>query len=324
MQNLNFKLLAKKMLRAVKLEHRLFPYIARIRFQQQAKRRIERCLPETIVLELTNKCNLRCVKCPTYETRRAKGFMEKELYTKVLRDIERAGVPVKLGLSGAGESLLHPQIVEFVKLASQTRNVTQVGFATNGLLLSPQLSKELLDSGLGRLKLSLDMADRETYFRLNRVDGYQQVVDNFREFCRIKKEGNYDCEVTLKVTMYKKDEALINKLHDLWDGVVDNMRFTRFFDWLGLRGNRPYVRTKPCTHPWDMIQILWNGQITLCCYDTMEGFINMGNVQNVNIAYYWLNDPQLKTVRRAHMRCDFSNLKICSACSAQEYEEADI
>jgi hypothetical protein len=114
--------------------------------------------------------------------------------------------------------------------------------------------------------------------------------------------------------------VLIDCIRKLWQGVVDDIRFTNVFDWLGLRGGQDYVRRTPCVHLWNMIEILWNGQITLCCFDLIEGFINMGNAGEIEIGDYWQNDPGLNTARQDHMRCDFSHLKICATCSAAEYQ----
>lgn len=116
-------------------------------------------LPEDISIELTNVCNLRCAKCPTYEVDRRRGFMERGLFEKLLSDIWSSRGRTKLSLSGGGEAILHPEIVEFVAAAKSVPNVEEVGLATNALALNRGLSERLLRAGLDRLKVSLDTAD---------------------------------------------------------------------------------------------------------------------------------------------------------------------
>jgi MoaA/NifB/PqqE/SkfB family radical SAM enzyme len=178
--------LFKSTLRTIGLEESILVALRRYRFKQMAQAAVTHKLPELVAVELTNECNLRCAKCPTYEAKRAKGLMSKDLYLKIIRDIERAGDPVSLGLSGAGESLLHPDLVEFIEVARRVKNIYQVGFATNGLNLVPELSQGLLDAGIQRLKASLDFTDRDSYRKINKVDGYEQVVRNFQEFCKLR------------------------------------------------------------------------------------------------------------------------------------------
>jgi MoaA/NifB/PqqE/SkfB family radical SAM enzyme len=72
--------------------------------------------------------------------------------------------------------------------------------------------------------------------------------------------------------------------------------------------------------PWEMIQILWNGQITLCCFDSMEGFFNMGNVRDVNVSDYWRYDKGLSRIRKMHLAGDFSDIKVCGNCNEDQYE----
>lgn len=51
----------------------------------------------------------------------------------------------------------------------------------------------------------------------------------------------------------------------------------------------------------------------------MAGHFNMGNIREVKIAEYWKHDPGLARVRTAHEPLDFSDLKICAVCNADQY-----
>jgi hypothetical protein len=154
------------------------PALAFIRGQRlrRLRRRAERRpLPDSISIELTNECNLKCAKCPTYDAKRPRGLMAPALYRKIIDDIRSAGVDTSVALSGGG-AVLHPSVVDFVAIAAKTPNITSVGFATNGLGLDAALSQQLLDAGLSSLRVSLDAVDASSYLKVNRVDGYDRVV----------------------------------------------------------------------------------------------------------------------------------------------------
>lgn len=299
---------------------------ARLQFaKSKMVRKANRALPGMLAVELTNNCNLKCSKCPITKVGRKRGFLDKALFEKILSDVRAAGVPVEIALSGGGEPTLHGDVVEFVRMARAVPNVTRVGFATNAVRLTPGLSRSLLEAGLNRLKLSLDTDDPETYLRLNRVDEYETVVSNILHFTHIKKQGNYKCDVELKITLYTDDLSAASRLRDFWSPHVDRVRATRLHNWAGLKGGRQgNTRSMPCRLLWRQIQILWDGQITLCCQDSMEGFFNMGNAWEIDISHYWRRDPKLLKIRRSHLKGDFSKLPVCAKCAMDQYKNVPI
>lgn len=304
----------KDRIKAIPAAGPLVDFVRERRLLAFTRRALRSPLPQKIIIELTNTCNLRCAKCPTYEANRARGEMTPELFEKIMQDIARAKAPTKLEFCGGGEDLLHPNFVDFIRLARSIPNIRSIGFTSNGLGLEPSLSARVLEAGVTNLKVSMDTTDPATYFKLNRVNGYEQAVGNIKEFCRLKRDGQYKCQVTLKVSLYKQDDALAARLRELWACEVDTIRITGLHNWLGLRGKFNGMRTQPCDLVWSQVQILWNGQVTLCCMDSMEGFYNMGNMQEMSLSDYWTHNPGLAEVRAAHLRRDFSGLKVCASC----------
>jgi len=71
--------------------------------------------PNSIMLEVTNHCNLRCITCPReylYGHEMAKGFMPIEQLKKVVD--EAYPYVDSIGLTGLGETLMYKQIEEAV------------------------------------------------------------------------------------------------------------------------------------------------------------------------------------------------------------------
>jgi len=284
-------------------------------------------LPPMVAIELTNNCNLRCAKCPLVRTSRARGFIDDALFEKILHDIKTAGAPTEIALSGSGEPTLHPRLVEYVKAARSIPNVGVIGFATNGVDLNPELSQKLLDAGLTRLKASLDTDDPDQYRRLNGRDAYPQVVENFLRFCEINKATGNRCRVTVKATLYNNDFSLARRLKEKWGSHVYQVRVTPVHNWGGARAqklNTEKTARRVCAFPWNQIQILRDGQITLCCMDSMEGHFKMGNAQEINLSDYWLHDPGLRRVRQQMEAMDLSALPACAECDMFDYHDIDL
>lgn len=95
-------------------------------------------------VEITSRCNLRCVYCVHRSMPRSKADMSRDVYLEALKWARRfvdAGTQGSLNLAGIGESTLHPDFVEYVHLArEQLGDGAQLVLATNGLLMTDDVA----------------------------------------------------------------------------------------------------------------------------------------------------------------------------------------
>lgn len=98
-------------------------------------------------LELSSKCNLRCVYCPSRNLPRPKVFMSMEHVGMALGWVSKfkaRGWQADLNLAGIGESTMHPEFVEIVGAARRLLGEDfHLVFATNGLLMTDDLARAL-------------------------------------------------------------------------------------------------------------------------------------------------------------------------------------
>ncbi len=125
-----------------------------------------------IVMELTNRCNLRCRHC--FDERHAgKGELPLSLVEKVLREARACGVD-HVSFSG-GEPTLHrlfPEIVERIVAAGYS-----FSFVSNGTTF-PQVYRSLVAHRryFAGVTFSLDGARETTHDRLRGAGSYRQVM----------------------------------------------------------------------------------------------------------------------------------------------------
>jgi len=81
---------------------------------------------------------------------------------------------------GFGEPLFHPNIVDMVARVKALD--TTVELITNGTLLSPEMSRQLIEAGLDMLWASLDGATPESYADVRLGAALPEVVTNLRNF----------------------------------------------------------------------------------------------------------------------------------------------
>lgn len=144
------------------------------------------------LIELTDCCNLKCPMCshnrPGGPHGGPSGFMDIELFRKIIEEIEPKQYPNSLKLFWLGESLLHPQIDEILFcLYNRIKDLSSVEYIdlhTNGLLMEPCISDILLDlnTKLPRLTLSIDAASAETYSKVRVGGDYQKLLSNIEYF----------------------------------------------------------------------------------------------------------------------------------------------
>ena len=122
------------------LKYRLY----RLRWNWAPKLRYVTRYPTHIDFETTNKCNLRCVMCAREFMEANKGEIDFDLFKKVID--EAAGNGLKsIKLNWRGEPLIHPKVPEMVEYA-KNKGVIEVMFNSNGILLTKELSRKLINT----------------------------------------------------------------------------------------------------------------------------------------------------------------------------------
>src|SRR5712672_383867 len=130
-------------------------------FESVEERRSDRAarLPVCVYLETTNRCNLLCTTCPrTYAELEPPADMSWELFTRIVDQVPDIA---RVVLHGVGEPMLVKELPRMVRYLKDRG--AYVLFNTNGTVLTPRRGRELADTGLDELRVSLDAADAATF-----------------------------------------------------------------------------------------------------------------------------------------------------------------
>ena len=110
--------------------------------------------------ELTSRCNMSCVHCrSSSEISSPVGRFTLEASEKLFSDIAEFASPV-IVLSG-GEPLLRDDIFDIAKIGSDKG--FRMAMATNGLLITGNICKRIIESGIRLVSMSLDGADKDVH-----------------------------------------------------------------------------------------------------------------------------------------------------------------
>lgn len=296
--------------------------LAKVFVDYKMKRCRGRVLPLRIWLEPTNKCNLRCPLCPQSTDQKApRGFMDPELYRSIVDQLK--GFAYDLNLSHRGESLFHENIVEFINYAHTAGLKTRIH--TNGTILGPDLSRELIASGLDFLSFSFDGFDKASY-EASRVGAvYEQTLENIRTFLRLKKEagsavpfsviqlihdgrleaGEFEHQKSLFLEQFRGlplDKLYIKDPHN-WGGAIQDARAE------SLALNQRY---SPCTFCWYALTILWDGTAVPCPQDFFAQ-LNIGDTRTQSIREIWRGN-EITTLRAKFVSRTIAGTSPCETC----------
>jgi putative metalloenzyme radical SAM/SPASM domain maturase len=115
-------------------------------------------VPARVVVEVTTRCNLGCPSCVkhTQGWDLPEAHMAPEVFAALRPVVAQCQ---SLVLSGIGEPLLHPRLVDWVAQAKAWNPRVRVGFQSNGMLLTQELAQELVAAGVDQMAFSVDAQD---------------------------------------------------------------------------------------------------------------------------------------------------------------------
>ncbi len=139
--------------------------------------------PDKIIIEPTNRCNIRCIMCGRTYFKTPQGDIDLRTYEKVLSSIR---IPLSIFLFGLGEPLLHPGIIEILRISRKKGMHPHI--ITNAMILTADLSRALIQEGMSGIQVSLDAAKKETFEQIRCGARFETVVGNIRDFIRVRNE----------------------------------------------------------------------------------------------------------------------------------------
>jgi len=292
------------------------------------------CTPINVTLELTLKCNIRCIHCYNFDrTQKQKRDLTNELSTprihEVIDEISEVGT-LFISFSG-GEALLHPDLNTFIEHARKNHLGAKV--KSNGILLTKARLESLLESGLTDLDISLYGASPQTHDAFTLSPGsYQKTVEGILKSAELGIKPNLSLiahrrnihEIDQMIAFAKEhslpfgvstalsarydgthsslDERLDEKdLHALYQGKNGALFYNHFNPTGGVQCN--CARTTA--------GISAEGEV----YPCIGAPVPCGNLKTASFQEIWKNSKELNRIRGLTLK-DFED---CGDCSLRYY-----
>lgn len=269
--------------------------------------------PSTLMLEVTNRCNLRCITCPReFDSGREmdKGEMDLSMLKHVVDEV--SPYADSIGLTGLGEPFLYKHLVEAVHYIRRKNRGMIITLSTNACVSGIEQILLETEGAIDSIQVSVDGVG-EQYEAIRKGARYQEFVDHVIKIQHIA--ANFHTGLLFNMVVMKENYKEMAKVVDLANELqIDQVTFT-LFNLAAATGYEPsYYQffisdefqeeldhlkdrvnayseidvslwdqlTPPgfrkCPFPWNHFYITWNGFLVPCCAKPFPRELNFGNV----------------------------------------------
>ncbi len=137
------------------------------------------------LIDVVTACQLKCTMCPRTAFIAKLGRhdnMSLEAYKKIAEYFPHAELVYFTGWEG--EPLLHKDIFAMVRIA---KVFCSVGIVTNGMALTEETSKKLVELGLDYITVSMAGSAKETHERIRVGSEFDKICENVRALSNLKR-----------------------------------------------------------------------------------------------------------------------------------------
>lgn len=162
------------------------PVIDRLKtFGKRVLRREEPLpFPDTLSIESSYACNLKCVMCPRHFDDVPQGMFSLDMFEKYLQPYIHKFKYIHL--TGWGEPLMNRDLPEVIRRCREAGCWTC--FTSNGLLLRPPLDRKVLETNLELISVSCDADNAETYEYVRGKGTFDALVERLTAFNKLRRE----------------------------------------------------------------------------------------------------------------------------------------
>ena len=282
--------------------------------------------PNTVILELVNRCDLECVMCyQGFRNNAKKVTMNEKLLDKIFAEFKKNKLN-SLMLS-ASEPLLYKNIGDILE-RSREAEIMDIFIFTNGTLLNEKNSKILLNSPLTRLFVSIDGVTKETYDKvrvpvgksLYKKNRLELLEKNILRFIKLRDKKNVGLPlVRTSFVALKENKEEIDIFIKKWLPIVDHVDIQKnvvpFFELDEMKKLEEETKDDndkkyACHEPWGQVSIYSDGTVAPCC-TTFGRNLPIGNIHEQTLEEIWNGNKMIE------IRESFKNNKpnlVCKTC----------
>lgn len=287
------------------------------------KKVISKGYPAIIALEPTNHCAMKCIMCPRKEMNRKLGFMDFELFKKIIDQTN--GYTNMISLELFGDAFLHPNIEKMINYLYKKKIISQI--STNAMSLSDRVIDKILNSELDVLLIALDGIDNKTYkkYRGDFAD-YNKAISQVNKLLSRKVEKNKRKPlIEIRMIGMPGLREHFKDYKKTWQKPgMDKVSMSEFHTFGGLvkeidgktSKDTKWYNKGICYKPWQGLHIMWDGRVCPCCFD-YDGKYIIGDLNKQTLEEVW-NSKKMQKLRKQCITNNFKSNILCATCTEKK------
>jgi len=284
-----------------------------------------------VQLEVTTRCNDDCLYCPRAAIIKSEvrqiADADLSLFSLIVQQLKafkpRAKPKLVISISGLGEPLLYPQLLEVVSILRTLGPEVHIRLNTNGILLYGEHARKLINSEIDSLRCSLNLATEQLFHKYRPQGDFNRVKDNIIQFLQLK--GARKPRVQVRINGFDVNKPFMKASQRFWSQWLnpnDVFEVGGFSNWAGKITRESYVarplppRT-PCKYLWNNLTVNVEGDVFPCCLgiaDNRESSLCIGNIYEGPTLLELYTGEGLKQLRLHHQQKHYPFP--CSLCDS--------
>lgn len=290
-------------------------------------------LPFTLSIEPTTACNLGCPECPSglKQFSRPTGKLKLDSHANILKQLAKSVFYINYYFQG--EPFLNPQFLDLIRDAKKHKIYTAT--STNAHFIDMQKAKEIVNSGLDRLIISIDGLTQQTYEQYRVHGKLNKVIEGAKNMIEAKQTLKSKTPYLIfQFLAVKPNEHEIPQVFELGKQLgIDEVRIktAQLYNYRNgnplMPANEKYARYKKqangtyklkyktgnhCWRMWSSCVLTWDAKVVPCCFDK-DAKHQLGDLNATSFNEVW-HSPKYNNFRTAIVK-NRNEIDICKNCS---------
>ncbi len=280
--------------------------------------------PDHVQIQTITGCNANCIFCPNGKTRRnipGGRRMDWDLYRAIVDQSIALGIR-RYSVYLMNEPMLDRELPKRVAYVSaRIKKPQYVKVTSHGGLLTERMARGLLDSGLNKLKISVQSLNPKTYRDIMGLE-LAKTLRNIDRLLELKKQGGYKLprlEIVMVDSIQTHNE--IPNIRRYWQ----ERDIKLYIEPVENRADQQNIRDSAigarqlkafswCRRLMEQIYILYDGRMVQCCADWEQRSV-MGDLTRESLADIW-HGERYSDYRDRFAAGDVKGM-ICACCRKQ-------
>jgi len=280
--------------------------------------RIELDYPPLLQIEISSRCNYKCVFCYQIDSDFSNpksefmGFMDFDLFKEIIDQIN--GYIPYITFASRGEPTLHPKFIEM--LAYCKGKFKDIKINTNASLLNRNKIDKILDV-CDTVVFSIDTPDKELYPSIRVGGDLKRVLDNIDLFNELRSNHSRGKEINTRASgvLFNPEIQSHEDYKKIFSPLFDQTAFVKYNPWERIYKLPENNIKDPCQQPFYRFFVWYDGSYN-CCDMDYKSLLSKGSRKinhDFSVKDAW-NSNIMRKIRSIHHSGKRGTLDPCKRC----------